>query len=61
ESPAPPEVELLAEIPIFAPLPESTLERLAAQLEPLSVPAGTVVIRAGRPPATSSTSLPKAS
>ena len=47
ESHAPPEVELLAEIPIFAPLPEPTLERLAAQLETVSVPAGTVVIRQG--------------
>jgi len=47
ETHAPPEVELLAEIPIFAPLPESTLERLAAQLEPVSAPAGTVVIRQG--------------
>lgn len=47
ESHAPPEVELLAEIPIFAPLPESTLERLAAQLETVNVPAGTVVIRQG--------------
>jgi MFS family permease len=47
ETHAPPEVELLAEIPIFAPLPEPTLERLAAQLEPLSVPTGTAVIRQG--------------
>jgi hypothetical protein len=47
ESHAPAEVDLLAEIPIFAPLPEPTLERLAAQLETVSAPAGTVVIRQG--------------
>jgi Major Facilitator Superfamily/Cyclic nucleotide-binding domain len=47
ESHAPPEVELLAKLPIFAPLPESTLERLAAQLETVSIPAGTVVIQQG--------------
>jgi hypothetical protein len=47
ESHAPADVELLAKIPIFAPLPEPTLERLAAQLEPVSPPSGTVVIRQG--------------
>jgi hypothetical protein len=47
ESHAPPEVELLAAIPIFAPLPEPTLERLAAQLETVSAPVGTMVIRQG--------------
>jgi MFS family permease len=49
ESHAPAEVELLATIPIFAPLPEPTLERLAAQLETVNAPAGTVVIRQGDP------------
>ena len=46
-SEAPPEVELLARIPIFAPLPGPALERLAAQLELVSAPAGTEVVRQG--------------
>ncbi len=46
-SEAPPEVELLARNPIFAPLPGPALERLAAQLELLSAPAGTEVVRQG--------------
>jgi MFS family permease len=47
ESHAPAEVGLLAKIPIFVPLPEPTLERLAAQLEAVSAAPGTVVIRQG--------------
>jgi Cyclic nucleotide-binding domain/Transmembrane secretion effector len=42
-------VELLAAIPIFAPLDLATLERLARALEPQQVGAGEVVIRQGDP------------
>lgn len=38
---------LLRSLPIFAPLPASTLLRLAGQLTPVSVPSGTVIIREG--------------
>jgi hypothetical protein len=41
------ELALLRGSPLFAPLPPRTLERLAASLEPLEVPAGTAVVRAG--------------
>jgi len=41
--------ELLRAIPIFAPLPEATLERLALALRPLEVPAGADVVREGEP------------
>lgn len=41
------EIRLLERIPIFAPLPGPSLERLASQLEALTVPAGTEVIRQG--------------
>jgi MFS family permease len=44
---APAEVDLLERIPIFSPLPEPALERLASQLVPIDVPAGTVLIRQG--------------
>jgi MFS family permease len=40
-------VALLRELPLFAPLPALTLERLALRLEPLSVPAGEEVITQG--------------
>jgi MFS family permease len=40
-------VELLRAIPIFAPLPAPTLERLASRLDPLRVETGTEIIRAG--------------
>lgn len=49
ESHAPEHLELLAGIPIFAPLPAPSLERLASQLEPVAAPAGTQVIREGEP------------
>jgi MFS family permease len=47
ESKAPEFVGLLERIPIFSPLSEPALERLASQLEPLEVRAGTEVIRQG--------------
>ena len=40
-------VALLRELPIFAPLPALSLERLAMQLRPLSVAAGVEVITQG--------------
>jgi MFS family permease len=41
------ELELVDQVPMFAPLSIAMKERLAARLTPLSVPAGDVVIRAG--------------
>jgi MFS family permease len=38
---------LLRGIPIFAPLPEATIERLAAELVPSQVPAGATIFRRG--------------
>lgn len=46
---APAETGLLAAIPIFAPLPLQTLERLASQLGVTRLPAGTLVLRQGDP------------
>jgi hypothetical protein len=43
------EIHLLRSIPLFAPLPAPALESLARALTPLSLPAGTVVIREGDP------------
>lgn len=43
------QLELLRGIPIFAPLPPATLERLAHALRPLEVEAGADVVRAGEP------------
>jgi MFS family permease len=40
---------LLRAIPIFSPLPEPVLERLAAGADPLTVPAGSVVFSRGDP------------
>jgi CRP-like cAMP-binding protein len=40
-------LELLRNIPIFAPLPPPTLERLAGALQPVTVTAGDVVFSAG--------------
>ena len=40
-------ISLLRAIPIFAPLPEVTVERLAAELVPGEVPAGTTIFRRG--------------
>ncbi len=45
-----PRVQTLAALGIFDGAPEASLERLAALVEPLDVPAGTVVIREGDSP-----------
>jgi MFS family permease len=42
-------IELLRANPIFAPLPPSTIEHLAAKLVPLRVGAGDTVVRQGEP------------
>jgi MFS family permease len=44
---APAELDLLARIPIFSPLPAPSLERLASQLRPITATAGAVVVRQG--------------
>jgi MFS family permease len=44
-----PELELLERVPPFAPLPGPALERLASQLETVTVPAGTEIVRQGEP------------
>jgi MFS family permease len=44
-----PEVELVRSLDIFAPLPLVTIEQLAAQMAPLTVPPGTELIRQGDP------------
>jgi CRP-like cAMP-binding protein len=41
------EIQLLRSIPIFAALPAPSLEGIARDLEPLTVPKGTVVIKEG--------------
>ena len=41
------EVELLGMLPMFAPLPELALERVARQLVPVAADAGSEVIRQG--------------
>jgi len=41
------ELSLLRSIPIFAPLPGTPLEHLAARLLPLRVDAGTVIVKQG--------------
>ena len=41
------EVELLRPVPFFAPLPEPTLEQLAAALVPVEVPAGRTIFQRG--------------
>ncbi len=48
-TPARNRVELLKRSPIFAPLPEATLERVAAQLIPFSAAANETIIREGEP------------
>ena len=40
-------IALLRAIPIFAPLPEPTVEHLAAELVPAEVPAGTTIFQRG--------------
>jgi hypothetical protein len=42
-----PELALIEQVPMFAPLSVAAKERVAANLVPLSVPAGELVIRAG--------------
>jgi MFS family permease len=42
-----PELELIGQVPMFAPLSIATKEQVAGRLLPVSVPAGEVVIRAG--------------
>ena len=42
-------IALLRSGPIFAPLPPATVEHLALSLVPLSVPAGTEIVRQGDP------------
>jgi MFS family permease len=44
-----PELSLLRSSPIFAPLPGTTLEHLAARLVPLRLEPGTVIVREGDP------------
>ena len=41
------ELGLVSEVPLFSPLPPTTLERLAARLERLDVAAGTTVVEQG--------------
>lgn len=43
------QLELLAGHPLFAPLAARTLQQLASELEPLTVPDGTAVVRRGEP------------
>jgi hypothetical protein len=42
-------VALLRAIPMFSPLPQATIERLARALTPLAVPTGAAIIRQGEP------------
>lgn len=42
-------LELLRKIPIFKPLPAPAVDQLASSLIPMSVPAGTEIIRQGEP------------
>jgi hypothetical protein len=44
---APRELELLRQIPIFAPLPGPTLEQLASSLVPVRYPGGEQIVRQG--------------
>ena len=44
---APAQLERIAAVPMFGPLPVATKEQLARRLERREVPAGTVVVRAG--------------
>jgi MFS family permease len=48
-APAAAELEFIDQVPMFAPLSVAAKERVAANLVPLSVSAGEVVIRAGDP------------
>jgi MFS family permease len=44
-----PELDLLARVPLFAPLPGPALERLASQLEVVQADAGTAIVEQGDP------------
>jgi MFS family permease len=46
---APRNLELLRRIPIFQPLPLTTLEPLAHELQPVHISAGEVIVRQGEP------------
>jgi hypothetical protein len=46
-SAVPAELDLIVRSPIFASLPAPALERLASQLQPITVPAGATVVRQG--------------
>ena len=43
------EIQLLRSLPIFAALPPPSLEGIARELEPMTVPSGTVVVKEGDP------------
>ena len=43
------ELAVLSTLPLFAPLPVTTLERLAQRLTPVHFAAGTAVVRSGEP------------
>ncbi len=45
--PAPEELRILASVPIFTPLPGTSLEHLAARLVPLRLDPGTMIVREG--------------
>lgn len=47
KAPSEDELRILTGVPIFTPLPGTSLEQLAARLVPLRVEAGTVVVREG--------------
>ena len=47
EPPRPDELRVLTSVPIFAPLPGTSLESLATRLVPLRVDPGTVIVREG--------------
>jgi MFS family permease len=46
-APDPEELRILASVPIFAPLPGTSLEHLAGRLVPLRLDPGTVIVREG--------------
>jgi CRP-like cAMP-binding protein len=45
--PVPEELRILASVPIFTPLPGTSLEHLAARLVPLRLDPGTMIVREG--------------
>jgi MFS family permease len=46
-APEPEELRVLASVPIFAPLPGTSLEHLAGRLVPMRLDAGTLIVREG--------------